>query len=337
MSSSAARYRLEIASMRAERMCCARACFCFRTDAAAVTKLAASRATFASRLALLRARSSGHRRTHLHSPSVIINTSTDDADAAAARALLSDTPVASSRDMSTLLLQHMNGHSSGKTYIRQRNALLHSFHRLVGVTAFSVIDPAGDGSAALTRELLGIRIECFTNKQFGPPHYIILARTHKTGEYELYKHTIPLYIPVRELSAKYLARDDLPGFIRAVRRLIMLDVHKRAWLSCLPGLRNIEADDSCELVKLEFDLTSSDLPPKSAVGDNADLEGALDKNKLFICMRCDATKIKSAVVTKTVARRGDESLALQRDKLLERRVLGRIDQLHSRLAGLIAL
>ncbi|KAK9239913.1 Cenp-O kinetochore centromere component-domain-containing protein, partial [Lipomyces kononenkoae] len=192
-----------------------------------------------------------------------------------------------------------------------------NLYRLAGVTAFKVRDPSANGKG----DLLGIRIECFALKKFAAPHYILLSVNGKTDSYELYKHTVPLYIPLASLANKYLNK-DLRVFVRAVRKEIIMDVNKRTHLSCLPNVVAIEADDACELVKLEFDF------PK---------HGAC-----IAYLRCDMVDIKSAVVTKFLQQHTDdpemdhefedEEPETIRDETLEALMPGRIDQLHVRLA-----
>ncbi|RPB22383.1 hypothetical protein L211DRAFT_336108 [Terfezia boudieri ATCC MYA-4762] len=88
-------------------------------------------------------------------------------------------------------------------------ALISTNYRLAGTTAFLVHDPSPPGDA-----LLGIRIESFTNGQFGAPHYLILSARAplniKGGvgpggrSLSLRHATVPPFFNLPGLAAKYL-------------------------------------------------------------------------------------------------------------------------------------
>ncbi|KAJ8103129.1 hypothetical protein POJ06DRAFT_299395 [Lipomyces tetrasporus] len=225
---------------------------------------------------------------------------------------VSDELLERDRERGKMLLAHLS-----EKYDHHQNIHLQNLYRLAGVTAFKVRDPSANGHG----DLLGVRIECFALKKFSSPHYIILSVSEKTKSYGVYKHTVPLHIPLASLAKKYLDR-DLGMFVRAVRKQIILDINKRTHLSCLSHVIAIEADDACELVKLEFEF------PKYG--------------ECTAYLRCDMVDIKSAVVTKYVPTQAedlevDEELLEEetetvRDDQLEALIPGRIDQLHRRLA-----
>ncbi|KAK9361077.1 hypothetical protein V1504DRAFT_452717 [Lipomyces starkeyi] len=261
-----------------------------------LTLLSRKRAQLASRLAYLKSSKAVFSRPGL----------------GATQSLMSDELLERDRERGKLLLSHLS-----EKYDEQQNIHLQNLYRLAGVTAFKVRDPSVNGNG----DLLGIRIECFALKKFGAPHYILLSVNGKTNSYDIYKYTVPLHIPLASLAKKYLHK-DLGAFVRAVRKEIILDVNKRTHLSCLSNVVAIEADDACELVKLEFAF------PKYGAR--------------IAYLRCNVVDIKSAVVTKFVQKQADdpdmdhefqdEETETVRDEKLEALMPGRIDQLCVRLA-----
>ncbi|KAK9489661.1 hypothetical protein V1508DRAFT_361575 [Lipomyces doorenjongii] len=323
--SSIDKYRVDITSLRSE---CESTLFSHRwlsagnTNAASidpVTLLSRKRAQLASRLAYLKSSKAVFSRPGPE----------------ATQSLLSDELLERDRERGKLLLAHLS-----EKYDEQQNIHLQNLYRLAGVTAFKVRDPSANGKG----DLLGIRIECFAlsmiTEKFGAPHYILLSVDGKTNSYDIYKYTVPLHIPLASLAKKYLHKDlgvccfrsssypkvlltlSHQAFVRAVRKEIILDVNKRTHLSCLSNVVAIEADDACELVKLEFAF------PKYGA--------------CIAYLRCNMVDIKSAVVTKFVQKQADdpdmdhefqdEERQTVRDEKLEALMPGRIDQLCVRLA-----
>ncbi|KAK9453990.1 hypothetical protein V1511DRAFT_503867 [Dipodascopsis uninucleata] len=202
-------------------------------------------------------------------------------------------------------------HISSKYGVR-KNIQTENLYRMAGITAFKINDPAFKGYG---EELLGVRIEYFALGTFASPHYLIIARDEKTNDYFIYKHTIPLHIPLEKICKLYLNK-DLKYFVRVVRKQLILDHQKRSYLSSLPYVEAIEADDSCELVKLEFDI------PKYGIR--------------HAYVYCDLTSIKKAVVlAKSIDLESEEDGQgeEQRDSKLEQIMLGNINQLYERFSS----
>lgn len=101
-----------------------------------------------------------------------------------------------------------------------RNIILENIYRMFGITAFPVSDP----SKNTKRDLLGIRIEIFneTLLKFETPHYIILQRNQKSGKWDIFKHTIPVFIQIHEISKEFddLSDDELFGFLERIRHIL---------------------------------------------------------------------------------------------------------------------
>lgn len=82
---------------------------------------------------------------------------------------------------------------------------LENAYRLFGITYFPVVDPSdlrkneATNEMIVTRDMLGIRLEIFNERdsKFEKPYYILLKKNSKTLAWELFKHTIPVYIDVQ--------------------------------------------------------------------------------------------------------------------------------------------
>ncbi len=82
------------------------------------------------------------------------------------------------------------------------NLKLENVYRLTGITGFKVSDPAPQGD----KNMLGIRIETFSKGKYTAPHYVIIRKDMK-DRWEIFKHTVPVYIPIKAISDEYLNRD----------------------------------------------------------------------------------------------------------------------------------
>lgn len=117
--------------------------------------------------------------------------------------------------------------------------------RFTGTTAFRVKNHSG---------LLGVRIEHFSEDTgtFEAPFYLILKRLPDEKHFEVFKHTIPSYVPLRSLEKQYLkGRVDLLAFVRRVRRSIQQFLFKRRVFQELKSLgAGVEADQAYRMVQL---------------------------------------------------------------------------------------
>ncbi|GMF08756.1 unnamed protein product [Ambrosiozyma monospora] len=103
------------------------------------------------------------------------------------------------------------------------------------------VDPPND-------RYLGIRFDVFDRKysRFVSPHYIILKRVVKNDNWEIFKTTLPKFIPYRAIALKYL-NTDLFRFASEIREnLIQLQLKKNAFLTIQESLENPS--------KLDYDL-----------------------------------------------------------------------------------
>ncbi|KAK9480807.1 hypothetical protein V1514DRAFT_288460, partial [Lipomyces japonicus] len=188
------------------------------------------------------------------------------------------------------LLAHMAAKHDAQTHVE-----IEHLYRLSGVTGFRVQSAVQDNFG----DLFGVRIECFVLQKFVSPHYIIFSRNRKSGAYEVYKHTVPLHVPLQKLAKLYLGA-DLKRFIRHVRRHILLHLYKETHFAVMSHVTHIETDPACELVKLELEYSKAGV--------------------IHAYLRCDAQYLRS-----------NENLDLFRDSLIETLMLGPIESLESRL------
>lgn len=162
-------------------------------------------------------------------------------------------------------------------------------HRMTGITAFRVKQ----------NRAFGIRIELFSNGHFLSPHYMIIRKNLK-GLLEVYRHTIPAFIPLAKYQQDYL-NVNMRLFVKKIRQALMNNLEKQnMFLENLTHVKNVEVDPDFRLVKLHLD-------PKG-----------------IAYLVCDNDQIKRAVVK-------DYSDDNQKEENLERLLLGPLNQLNERL------
>ncbi|GMG44114.1 unnamed protein product [Ambrosiozyma monospora] len=157
------------------------------------------------------------------------------------------------------------------------NVQLENIYRLGGITAFPVNDPDSnfvqnpkkkDSSVPLfvtdddddeehndirgidqpKDRYLGIRFDVFDRKysRFVTPHYIILKKVQKNDNWEIFKTTIPKFIPYRAIALKYL-NTELFRFASEIREnLIQLQLKRNVFLTIQEELESPS--------KLDYDL-----------------------------------------------------------------------------------
>ncbi|KAI1960373.1 hypothetical protein LOZ58_004096 [Ophidiomyces ophidiicola] len=142
---------------------------------------------------------------------------------------------------------------------------LSNHHRAVfSATAFPFTDPSPHADAP---KLLGIRIDVVQKGgQYCEPYYVLLKRTGSDkNALQVYKHTIPAFIPLEQLQAAYLPVPDvslyqednpkvvpkkqsLTKFVRALRQeLVAWHLRRDAvdWLQeSLGGIRDTNHDQT---------------------------------------------------------------------------------------------
>lgn len=136
--------------------------------------------------------------------------------------------------------------SKGKEDLEQQEQFdSENLSRFTGTTAFRVKGYS---------DLLGVRIEHFSESTgtFEAPFYVILKRLSDEKHFEVFKHTIPSYVPLRSLEKQYLkGRVDLLAFVRKVRRSIQQFLFKRRVFDELQSLgAGVEADEAYRMVQL---------------------------------------------------------------------------------------
>ncbi|KAG5354337.1 hypothetical protein CJU90_4151 [Yarrowia sp. C11] len=117
--------------------------------------------------------------------------------------------------------------------------------RFTGTTAFRVKGYS---------DLLGVRIEHFSGASgtFEAPYYMILKRVSGEKHFQVFKHTIPSYVPLASLEKQYLkGKVDLLAFVRKIRRCIQQFLFKRRIFNELQSLgAGVKADEAYRMVQL---------------------------------------------------------------------------------------
>ncbi|KAG7928761.1 hypothetical protein KL925_000942 [Ogataea polymorpha] len=151
---------------------------------------------------------------------------------------------------------------------------LENAYRLGGLTAFPVNDP----QAGESDRFLGIRFDIFDPYTFKytTPHYVILRKDPKNDLWEVFKTTIPNYVPLNSLAHEHL-NDDMIRFAGHVRRhLVQLQLKKAIFLRLQEKLESPSGLDH------DLDFT------KISVNIN---------DKLEIVLICDLYRVNKAMVT----------------------------------------
>uniref|UniRef100_U9U0E2 Uncharacterized protein n=1 Tax=Rhizophagus irregularis (strain DAOM 181602 / DAOM 197198 / MUCL 43194) TaxID=747089 RepID=U9U0E2_RHIID len=78
---------------------------------------------------------------------------------------------------------------------REYQKILNAY-RLTGKTIFPVKE-----------NRIGLRFETFYNAKYLEPYYIFLEQNQENEQLSIFRHTLPHFIPLDELEAKYLNKD----------------------------------------------------------------------------------------------------------------------------------
>lgn len=108
----------------------------------------------------------------------------------------------------------------GKLDTLKEQILLENSYRILGITFFPVLDPNDlqfdiDAKELVPkREMLGIRIDIFNEfiKKFESPSYILLKRQLKSKIWNIFKHTIPNYIPILKIFNDITLNGNCDGY-----------------------------------------------------------------------------------------------------------------------------
>ncbi|KAG7705957.1 hypothetical protein KL930_000410 [Ogataea haglerorum] len=151
---------------------------------------------------------------------------------------------------------------------------LENAYRLGGLTAFPVNDPqAGDSD-----RFLGIRFDIFDPYSFKytTPHYVILRKNPKNDLWEIFKTTVPKYVPLNTIAYEHL-NDDMIRFAGHVRRyLVQLQLKKAIFLKLQEKLESPSGlDHDLDFTKISVNV----------------------KDKLEIVLICDLYRVTKAMVT----------------------------------------
>ena len=133
----------------------------------------------------------------------------------------------------------------------QKHAQL-NIHRLTfSTTAFPFVDPSPIDPA----KLLGIRIDiCRRDGKFDKPYYVLLKRSDGL---RVYRHTIPVFISIRELEDQYLP-SNIHLFVRKLRQelnswIARCDAIELLQETSIPNIRSVAAvSQEARYVRLEW-------------------------------------------------------------------------------------
>lgn len=180
-------------------------------------------------------------------------------------------------------------------------------------------------------EVLGLRFDMFSilDREFVRPYYVLLNAIGQTPEGEkrlrVHKHTIPVFVPLRELEARYLptsgAEQDLVKLAREVRRGLV-SFHKRR--------------EAIERVKRDMENTRSKIGISEVDPSAREFEMAFeDQSVAKVRIDLDGSIVNVVVRTPPTdgsGERGESTGRRRRD--LERAIVGdngRIESLSQRL------
>ncbi|KAG7863478.1 hypothetical protein KL919_000793 [Ogataea angusta] len=151
---------------------------------------------------------------------------------------------------------------------------LENAYRLGGLTAFPVNDPQEGESD----RFLGIRFDIFDPYSFKytSPHYVILRKDPKNDLWEVFKTTIPNYVPLGTLAYEHL-NDDMIRFAGHVRRhLVQLQLKKAVFLRLQEKLESPSGlDHDLDFTKISVNF----------------------KDKLEIVLICDLYRVTKVMAT----------------------------------------
>lgn len=177
--------------------------------------------------------------------------------------------------------QKLNEYSSkmmenSKAIIESKeNILYENIYRFGGLTTF----PLNNFLFENAEQVLGLRFDSFSHytKKFLTPQYVVLRKAHysqkgtdTTLKWEIYRHTLPVYIPVSEYSNLLLEHEEtgLQNFALKVKKSLMEVQYKRDKLDSLQELKfrhtldttcsrqerlvvvGVEKDLSCKTIKI---------------------------------------------------------------------------------------
>lgn len=176
-------------------------------------------------------------------------------------------------------------------------------------------------------EVLGLRFDVFSvlDGEFVRPYYVLLNATERTREGEkmlrVHKHTIPVFVPLRELEARCLpmsgGEQNLVRFAREVRRGLV-SFHRRR--------------EAIERVKREIENAGDEIGVTEADPSAREFEMAFeDKSVAKVRIDVDGAIVNAVVRTPTDGK--GESVG-RRKRDVERAIVGvngRIESLPQRL------
>ncbi|CDK25129.1 unnamed protein product [Kuraishia capsulata CBS 1993] len=152
-------------------------------------------------------------------------------------------------------------------------------YRMAGITAFPVNDPFRHGEYENAVEsYLGIRFDIYDqrSRKYVTPHYLILQRVRKNNEWEVFKTTLPKFIPVRSLELKWL-NTDIQRFVVQIRSHLVFQQLKSEVFSAI-------RDHLDSTSRMEYDLNYTKV--KLTL-----------KKKVAVVLICNLTEVINVITT----------------------------------------
>lgn len=146
----------------------------------------------------------------------------------------------------------------------KENILYENVFRLSGITAFPI-------NGMENEEIFGIRFDNFdaNKKVFNSPHYVVLRRIDITSKDEttktvwlVFKHTLPVYIPYKELEQTLQnsqnSDDDIFEFATSIRRSLVSIQYKHDKLNSLLSFESVlKIDKDLQAERVLIDIKSN--------------------------------------------------------------------------------
>ncbi|CAH2353612.1 hypothetical protein CLIB1423_11S03686 [[Candida] railenensis] len=170
------------------------------------------------------------------------------------------------------------------------SALVENIYRFGGITAF----PINKYLFAEDNLVLGLRFDIYSINKFEVPHYIILRKEQNVkgttqgdgmnaGTWHIFKHTLPVFIPIRQYEQEHLLQNKLIQFVKSVRiDLIKLQYRHNKFDLVSKGLGfRLEKDLQCQRVKLKYNDTELSLFCSQDYIEEVDVASNSGKRKII--------------------------------------------------------
>ncbi|KAF0470300.1 centromere protein O-like [Gigaspora margarita] len=121
-------------------------------------------------------------------------------------------------------------------------------YRLTGKTIFS-----------LKENQVGLRFETFYGGKYREPYYVFLSQDEENDQLNIFKHTIPHFIPLNELESDYLNK-DIDKFINTLDDYLQAFVTRREETRIMQqdvGVSNLKTNNAYNSIEFSVRLKES--------------------------------------------------------------------------------